>query len=101
MKEIMKRAHEIARTLEGDYSARLAMGLKSAWREVKDPVKVVVKKESAKAKLLVLKFIDITGSYREFDAWFPNGWLHGNNMPKHWALEKRLMKLRVIIDNGD
>lgn len=36
-KQIMRQAHAIARQLEGDYSARLAMGLKKAWadREVK------------------------------------------------------------------
>lgn len=89
MKAIMKRAHEIARTLEGDYSARLALALKSAWREAKNPVKVVVKKATEKAKMLVLQFTDITGTDREFNVWFPNGWLHGNNMPKHWALEKK------------
>lgn len=32
---IMRRAHEIARTLEGDYRARLAYGMRAAWTEAK------------------------------------------------------------------
>src|SRR5690554_4896083 len=31
--EIMRRAHEIARQCEGDYRARLALGLRQAWLE--------------------------------------------------------------------
>lgn len=33
--EIMTKAHRIARTLEGDYTARLSEGLKMAWEESK------------------------------------------------------------------
>jgi|GEM_PF-2872116 len=33
LQEIMKRAHEIARQCEGDYQARLALGLRQAWAE--------------------------------------------------------------------
>lgn len=36
LKEIMTRAHEIARTLEGNYSARLSYSLKKAWAETKE-----------------------------------------------------------------
>lgn len=32
---IMRRAHEIARTLEGDYRARLAYGMRAAWTEAR------------------------------------------------------------------
>lgn len=35
LKAIMQRAHEIARTLEGDYRARLALGMRAAWAEAK------------------------------------------------------------------
>lgn len=31
-REIMARAHEIARTCEGDYAARMALGLRQAWQ---------------------------------------------------------------------
>ena len=34
-KAIMARAHEIARTLTGDYSARMSIALKQAWVESK------------------------------------------------------------------
>jgi len=34
-KEIMTRAHEIAKTLEGNYSARMSIALKQAWSEFK------------------------------------------------------------------
>lgn len=33
--QIMQRAHEIARTLEGDYSARMSIALRQAWAEAK------------------------------------------------------------------
>ena len=36
MKRIMKRAHELAKVMEGDYQARLALGLKQAWKETKE-----------------------------------------------------------------
>lgn len=33
MKQIMKRAHEIAKELEGDYMARMSIALRMAWAE--------------------------------------------------------------------
>ena len=41
LRKIMKRAHEIARKLEGDYWARLSYGLKVAWAEYKEYKKEV------------------------------------------------------------
>src|SRR5690606_15589713 len=35
MRDIMIRAHEIARTMEGDYAARMSFALRQAWREAK------------------------------------------------------------------
>ena len=40
-KEIMKRAHEIAKTLVGDWYARLALALRQAWKEAKTVVETV------------------------------------------------------------
>lgn len=37
--QIMKRAHEIAKSLEGDYSARMSIALRQAWAEAKIPTK--------------------------------------------------------------
>ena len=37
MKNIMKRAHELAKKMEGDYTARLALALRQAWREARQP----------------------------------------------------------------
>lgn len=34
-KSIMKRAHEIAKSLEGQYSARLSFAMKQAWSEAR------------------------------------------------------------------
>lgn len=34
--QIMKRAHEIARTLEGDYMAKMSMALRQAWAESRE-----------------------------------------------------------------
>ena len=42
MREIMRRAHEIAKELEGHYHARMAMALRAAWQEVRN-VKAVLK----------------------------------------------------------
>ena len=40
-RDLMKRGHQIARTLEGNYAARLSVGLKQAWEENKNPLNVV------------------------------------------------------------
>lgn len=34
-REIMVRAHEVARTMEGDYAARMSYGLRRAWFEAR------------------------------------------------------------------
>ena len=34
-RNLMKRAHEIARSLEGDYRARMSLALRQAWKEEK------------------------------------------------------------------
>ena len=34
-REIMERAHELARTMKGDYSARLVVALRQAWMEAR------------------------------------------------------------------
>jgi len=33
-RNLMKRAHQIAKTLEGDYRARMSLALRQAWKEV-------------------------------------------------------------------
>lgn len=35
MRQIMARAHELARTMVGDYGARLVLALRQAWREAR------------------------------------------------------------------
>lgn len=40
--QIMKRAHQIARELEGHYHARLVMALRQAWAEARQPKTVVI-----------------------------------------------------------
>jgi hypothetical protein len=50
--QIMKRAHEIAKTLEGDYMARMSIALRQAWTEAKAATKATVKTQfSGFAKL--------------------------------------------------
>lgn len=39
-KNVMKRAHQIAKGLEGDYRARMSIALRQAWKEVKKVEKV-------------------------------------------------------------
>lgn len=41
-KQVMKRAHELAKGFEGHYAARLALALRQAWTEVKAPTKIKV-----------------------------------------------------------
>lgn len=41
-KEVMTKAHKIAKTLEGDYLARLKEALKQAWEWAKQTVKEVI-----------------------------------------------------------
>lgn len=36
LRQVMKRAHELAKKMIGDYAARLALALKIAWKEVKE-----------------------------------------------------------------
>lgn len=36
LKKIMKRAHELARQMEGHYAARLSLALREAWKEAKE-----------------------------------------------------------------
>lgn len=48
LRKIMKRGHEIARKLEGDYRARLSYGLKVAWAEYKEENEVQELKGSPK-----------------------------------------------------
>lgn len=90
MKKIMTRAHQIAKTLEGNYSARLSMAVKLAQKEAKEVVKAVVVKESSKAKMLTLFVQNVLGNTNEMNVWFPNGWLNENNIPKPWALDKKV-----------
>lgn len=47
-KKIMKQAHELAKMMEGDYHARLALALKMVWEAVKDTTAVVGFKETCR-----------------------------------------------------
>ena len=42
MRNIMKRAHEIARSLEGDYRARMSLALRMAWEESRRMEKKII-----------------------------------------------------------
>ena len=41
MRKIMKRAHELARKMEGDYQARMALALRQAWKEEREANQMV------------------------------------------------------------
>jgi hypothetical protein len=41
-RNVMKKAHQIAKTLEGDYRARMSIALRQAWREEKKVEKKVI-----------------------------------------------------------
>lgn len=101
MSKIMTRAHQIAKTLEGDYAARLSLALKLAWKEAKSTKKVVIVKETEKAKMLTLFFNDILGNDRKINAWFPKTWLENNDVPKVWALNKKASEIRNLHPEWD
>jgi len=42
-RNVMKKAHQIAKTLEGDYRARMSLALRQAWKEEKRVEKKVIK----------------------------------------------------------
>lgn len=69
--QIFTEAHKIARTLEGDYTARLSEGLRQAWnnREVKQGATLfvsVIEKRTAKA---ILVSVDMGTRISKF--WLP------------------------------
>lgn len=41
LKEVMKRAHELAKQMEGHYVARLALALRQAWTEIKNGLETI------------------------------------------------------------
>lgn len=76
LKQIMIEAHKIAKTLEGDYSARMSMALKMAWanREVRKEFSLYVDmivRETEKA-ILVRRDNKVAGGlYSNNQFWLP------------------------------
>jgi len=66
--EIMKKGHEIAKTLEGDFIARLSEGLKQAWAMAK---KVVIEKGNKYYKQ-AQHIANKLAMYAETDRWNNN-----------------------------
>ena len=61
MKKIMKRAHELAKEMEGDYRARMSLALRQAWREEKEESKEM-KKERVKVTHVIDKgWVEVKG----------------------------------------
>jgi hypothetical protein len=42
VRNVMKRAHELARQMEGDYRARMVLALRQAWTETRAPKRVLL-----------------------------------------------------------
>jgi hypothetical protein len=55
LKQIMKRAHEMARNFEGDYQARLALALRIAWKEQKEEKEMTKEELIAKVKKAIVE----------------------------------------------
>ena len=51
LREIMKRGHQLAKKMEGDYQARIAYGLKVAWAEHKEAEETLKSVEDLKELL--------------------------------------------------
>ena len=60
VKEIMKKAHTMAKTMVGDYVARLSFALRAVWKEIK-----------AMAEEIITPFID--GEAEEVKAYYYHG----------------------------
>lgn len=58
--QIMKRAHEIARTLEGAYIARMSIALRQAWAESRKPATL---EDEAEARLNAI----VAASYKGYN----------------------------------
>lgn len=66
MKNVMKRAWEIYRTLVGDHTAKLAMAMRMAWAESKNTVKVAF---DGFAKVAKTDKYDTDSAYLTFKLW--------------------------------
>lgn len=55
MKGIMKRAHELAKKMVGDYQARMVLALRQAWFEAKNPVVELDAEDKAEIIVKALK----------------------------------------------
>lgn len=67
MKEVMVRAHEIAKELVGDYIARLKIALAIAWKEFK-------KKSTKTIRQLVEEAVDAAVGEKGADDYYWNTW---------------------------
>jgi len=63
---VMKRAHEIAKILEGDYAARMSLALTQAWAEARKPkyVTVELREPNRKQKTWVAKIVGTHPVYK-------------------------------------
>ena len=109
MKAIMIEAHRIAKTLEGDYLARLSEGLKTAWSNFKKSTLRILK-ETEKAILVNIgvRMCD-NGEYRvvngkggffkDINVWAPKSIVSNSQIPGWFILNKlREMNIRMDIN---
>lgn len=73
MKNIMKRAWEIYRTLTGDRIAKLSAALKMAWAEIKNAVKAAFTGFASVASVEKRENASDVCHYLTFKAWEKNG----------------------------
>ena len=90
--QIMKRAHEIAKTLVGDYYARLALALRQAWKEVKNIVTEVI--ETAAKVKCGLTGISVSNCYEIKDTLKSSGFYY---LDRTWRMDTP----QEIIKNKD
>ena len=85
--KIMKRAHQIVKTLIGDYYARLALALRQAWREAKqmvEEIKQEVKTITLNWKFQPTRFEDAMPAIDELKKHFPCKF---NRVKKYWEVQ--------------
>ncbi|QQE75239.1 hypothetical protein [Brevibacillus composti] len=92
---VMKRAHQIARMLEGDYAARMSLALRQAWAESRAPkyVTVELREPNRKQKTWVAKIVGTHPVYK-FERKFINSIAWGETT---WELAAGVYE---ICENG-
>lgn len=100
MKNIMKRAWEIYRTLTGDHIAKLSMALRMAWQEVKKMAKEI-NYESLCEKAGIKVWTGSNGNFKRFYINNASQYINGHNLSSAWKKEINNSKFYFDADTNE